>query len=101
MRITAIISGRVQGVGYRDFVKKNAMAFGIKGLVRNLGNGSVEIFAEGNDKDIERFVSFLKREKPSAANIDLVEVYAEMHGKYRGPWRDVPDGFIADWHSGD
>lgn len=101
MRITAIVSGRVQGVGYRDFVKNCAIAFGIRGLVRNLGNGSVEVFAQGDAKDIARFVSFLKKERPSAANIDLIEVYDEKHGKYRGPWRELKDDFFADRHGGD
>lgn len=101
MRATILVNGRVQGVGYRAFVKNKALDFQIKGSVRNLGNGSVEIFVDGNPSEIMRFIQFLQKEKPSAGNIELVEVFDEKHTRYRGPWREVNDGFFVDWHSGD
>jgi Acylphosphatases len=50
-----IVHGFVQGVGYRSLVKKIAERNGLCGFVRNLGDGSVEIFVEGNPADISRF----------------------------------------------
>ncbi len=101
MRATLFIRGRVQGVGYRNFVHQNAQNFRLKGAVRNLGNGGVEVFVEGDEQEIERFVEFLKKKKPSAANIEAVEMFPEKNEKYKGPWRDMKYGFFIDWHSGD
>ena len=42
-----IVHGHVQGVGFRYFVQKHALAFGVVGWVRNRGEGTVEIWAEG------------------------------------------------------
>lgn len=42
-----LVSGRVQGVGFRKFVHKQALGLGIKGAVRNLNDGRVEILAQG------------------------------------------------------
>ncbi len=47
-QIHAYVSGKVQGVGYRYFVEKCAHRLGLKGEVRNLGDGRVEVIAEGN-----------------------------------------------------
>ncbi len=46
-RITANVSGRVQGVGYRYFVTDRAREIGVTGYAKNLADGSVEIVAEG------------------------------------------------------
>ncbi len=50
-----VVHGFVQGVGYRSLVKKIAERNSLCGFVRNLGDGSVEIFVEGNPTDISRF----------------------------------------------
>lgn len=52
-RITAIVSGAVQGVGYRAFVKSNADDLGVTGTVENLTDGRVEVVAEGYRPDLE------------------------------------------------
>ncbi len=101
MRATIIVNGRVQGVGYRRFVKDNVSTFHVKGSVRNLGSGSVEIFVEGDTFEIQRFVEFLRKEKPSAGNIEVVEVFDEKHARYKGPWKEVSEGFFVDWNNGD
>ena len=56
MSITAlhvIVEGRVQGVGYRAFVEREAKARGLKGWVRNRSDGSVEAVFLGEEEDIE------------------------------------------------
>ena len=55
-----IVSGRVQGVGFRYFVREKALQYNLMGWVKNLSNGNVEIQVEGDINDIEVFIDFLK-----------------------------------------
>jgi len=64
-----LISGRVQGVAYRYFAEKYAKAFGVTGWVRNLYDGRVEVLAEGDREDVDRFLARLK-EGPRLAAVD-------------------------------
>jgi acylphosphatase len=59
-RINALISGEVQGVGYREEVKRIAFELNIYGWVRNLEDGRVEIIAEGENRGIEEFLEKIK-----------------------------------------
>ncbi len=52
-----VVSGRVQGVGFRAFAQAAARAHGITGYARNLADGTVEILAEGESPDIESFIA--------------------------------------------
>ena len=60
-RAHLIVSGRVQGVFYRDFVRKEAEKRGVAGFVRNLQNGNVEIVAEAPESKLEPFIKECKR----------------------------------------
>ena len=55
-----IVEGVVQGVGYRHFVYFNAQKLGLKGYVKNLHSGNVEVFAEGDRAIIEELINLLK-----------------------------------------
>jgi len=55
-RLDLVISGKVQGVGYRYYVKLKAEALGISGFVRNQHDGSVFVSAQGERSAMERFV---------------------------------------------
>ncbi len=55
-RINDLISGEVQGVGYREEVKRLASGLGVYGCVKNLEDGRVEIMAEGENRSIEEFL---------------------------------------------
>lgn len=55
-----IVSGRVQGVGFRYFSQETARQYGIKGWVRNLNDGTVELHVEGTDKEFDAFKQALK-----------------------------------------
>ncbi|MBI5003983.1 acylphosphatase [Candidatus Kaiserbacteria bacterium] len=57
----AIVKGRVQGVLYRDFAQRKARALGLTGTVQNLRDGSIEIFAQGDEKKLKEFLEKLKR----------------------------------------
>jgi acylphosphatase len=68
-----IVSGRVQGVGFRFFVNRAASIEGLHGWVRNLPNGGVEIRAEGESDALERFERHV-RQGPPASRIDEVDI---------------------------
>ena len=67
-----LITGRVQGVGFRFFVHGAAVREGLNGWVRNLPSKHVEAFAEGEPAAIERFETQL-RQGPPAARVDRVD----------------------------
>src|SRR6202007_2604520 len=69
-----IVHGRVQGVGFRWFVEREAHTLGIAGWVRNNADGSVEVLAQGTRDQLSGLHSRL-REGPRAARVDAVEVF--------------------------
>jgi len=74
-----VISGRVQGVGFRYFTETAAVRHGLHGWVRNLPDGRVEIAAEGDADALERFEQQV-RHGPSGARIDHVDVDSAAPG---------------------
>jgi acylphosphatase len=68
-----IVRGRVQGVGFRWFVEREAHMLGIAGWVRNNHDGSVEVLAQGTRDQLSGLHSRL-REGPRAARVDAVDV---------------------------
>jgi acylphosphatase len=68
-----LIAGRVQGVGFRYFVREAAERDGISGWVCNLPDGRVEAFAEGDQDALQRFERHV-RQGPPAARVDQVGV---------------------------
>lgn len=73
------ISGRVQGVGYRDWAVRAACSFRIDGWVRNRSNGMVEMVAQGVDADVSRFIEAC-RSGPTLARVDDILV-RELEGE--------------------
>ncbi len=71
--IHAIAEGRVQGVGYRWFVQKTATKLGIKGYVRNLPDGTVELEAEGDAESLDVLIEEMKK-GPLGACVQSVKV---------------------------
>jgi acylphosphatase len=67
------IHGRVQGVGFRYYVKQNADYFGISGFVKNQLNGNVYIEAEGEPEQLELFLNICKQ-GPSHAWVEKVDI---------------------------
>ncbi len=61
-----IVSGLVQGVSFRYYTRLEAEKLGIRGTVANLGNGDVEVFAQGDEDSLLRFEAFLSRGGGSA-----------------------------------
>jgi acylphosphatase len=79
-----VISGRVQGVGFRWFAESAAAREGVHGWIRNLPDGRVEAQAEGDAEALERFERAL-RHGPPAARVETVDVDALMPtGRHTG-----------------
>jgi acylphosphatase len=68
------VNGWVQGVGYRYFVVNNALALGLRGYVRNLGDGSVEVLAQGTRLKLEHLLTLLQR-GPAAAEVNEIRTH--------------------------
>ena len=77
-----VISGRVQGVGFRYFTETAAVREGVNGWVRNLPDGRVEVVAEGATDTVERFERQL-RQGPRGARVDDVQVTETSPGDRR------------------
>lgn len=71
-RLTAIVSGHVQGVGYRAFVRRQAVDMEIAGYAENLPDGRVEVVAEGRRGDLDLLLVRL-RIGPTHAAVASIE----------------------------
>ena len=72
-RVQVIISGRVQGVGFRASCQREAQAAGVRGWVSNRWDGSVEALFEGSTEAVDRMVSWCRR-GPRMAEVARVDV---------------------------
>ena len=75
-RRRVVVSGRVQGVFFRDSVRRHALDRGLAGWVRNCDDGTVEAVFEGPEDDVEALVAFC-RSGPESAAVEGVEVSDE------------------------
>ncbi len=83
--LRAVVRGRVQGIGFREYVLTRARFLGLSGYVRNLPDGrSVEVVAEGARPDLQQLLDYL-REGPRMSRIDAVDAeWREATGAYDG-----------------
>lgn len=83
VRLHAVVKGRVQGVGFRQFVRISASS-DVIGWVRNLSNGNVEVLAEAERVELYALVNAL-RTGPLGSNVTDVEiVWGEATGEFTG-----------------
>ncbi|HYN35484.1 MAG TPA: acylphosphatase [Actinomycetota bacterium] len=68
-----IVTGRVQGVFFRDSCRQEASRLGVAGSARNLPDETVEVVAEGDEEAVKALINWCK-EGPSYADVDSVEV---------------------------
>ncbi len=73
VRAHVFVSGRVQGVFFRQSAREKAMSLNIKGWVRNVDDGRVEAVFEGEDEDVKAIVKWC-RKGPGTADVDDIEV---------------------------
>lgn len=67
-----VVSGRVQGVGFRAHARMQALALGLRGHARNRADGRVDVLATGDDAALATFADWL-RQGPPLARVDAVE----------------------------
>jgi acylphosphatase len=83
VRVRAVVSGRVQGVWYRETCRREAERLGVAGWVRNRPDGSVEIEAEGERSAVDALVAWARQGPPRA----MVDGVAVDHTPPRGETR--------------
>ena len=83
--IRVVVTGRVQGVGYRDWTQAVARQLGLGGWVRNRRDDTVEAVFAGEAATVDRMVAACRR-GPSLARVDAVEVLPADAA-------DIPEGF--------
>jgi acylphosphatase len=76
VRTHVVVSGRVQGVFFRDSIRRLAEQHGVAGWVRNTWDGTVEAVFEGEPDEVDRLVEFC-RDGPPGARVENVDVSAE------------------------
>jgi acylphosphatase len=95
-----LVEGVLQGVGYRAIVKQAARFSSVKGLVRNLDDGRVEIFCEGSKTSIEKFRKLIdiqgKPDDIMSINVTKIECFEEGEKGYSPTWKPYR-GFEIDY----
>ena len=76
------IRGRVQGVGYRYFTQRIALRLGVRGWVRNVPNGEVEVYAEADGTVLSQFRRELERGPVASEVSAVVEEAAERTDRF-------------------
>jgi len=84
IRVHVYVSGRVQGVFYRQNAQRIAHSLGVRGWIRNLDDGRVEAIVEGPEKAVREMLEWM-RHGPPLARVDRVEVVTE---EYKGEFID-------------
>ena len=85
-RLHIVVTGRVQGVGFRYFTQSRARAFGLSGYVWNRNDGAVEVEAEGAKGALESFLSEVERGPGGAAVEEARATWSEgpaRHERFR------------------
>ena len=81
-RLHAFVSGRVQGVGFRYFVRSAAQQLSLVGWVRNLRDGRVELVAEGEHTTLADFLAIVRRGPSGAKVTEVIEEWSEGSGEF-------------------
>lgn len=76
------INGTVQGVFFREFIKENAERHNVKGFVRNLEDGRVEVFLEGDVDSVNKMIELCKK-GPKHSQIRNIEIKEEKFQDFK------------------
>ena len=82
-RLSGVVGGVVQGVGFRFFVQRRALRYGLTGWVRNLPDGGVEFVAEGDRSMLEQLVKDIKIGPPSAHVSDIKITWEKYSAEFK------------------
>ena len=75
--LKVFVSGRVQGVSFREYTRRKALEFGLAGYVKNLPEGSVEVFASGSRHALEKLLAHLRDGPPRASVTNVSATWGE------------------------
>ena len=78
MRVRLLVSGRVQGVGFREYIRRTAQQLRLGGWVRNLADGRVEVVADGERPALEALVSAVSGGPPAAFVRDVQQEWQQL-----------------------
>jgi len=81
-RVHVFVSGRVQGVFFRDHTRRWAVSLALTGWVRNMGDGRVEVLAEGEKERLEDLVARLRLGPPMAVVEDAEAAWEDFRGEF-------------------
>lgn len=84
VRAHVYIEGKVQGVFFRDWTVRQAQVFRLKGWVRNMEDGRVEIVAEGEKGKLIKLIGLIKKGPPLAKVEHLDIIWEKATGKFEG-----------------
>jgi len=84
VRAHVFVIGLVQGVSFRANTKERAYSLGLRGWVRNNGDGRIEVVLEGKRKKVKRMLKWLKK-GPSLSRVDSLDIEWK---EYKGEFKD-------------
>jgi len=84
IRYNVFISGKVQLVGFRSYIKKKADELGIKGWIRNLDDGRIEAVFEGEENNVKIILEYCKK-GPISAEVKNLDMKKE---EYKNEFKD-------------
>lgn len=84
LRLTAIITGRVQGVGFRVSAMEKAISLGLTGWARNEWNRDVQTVAEGSQENLEEYLAWLNRGPIGARVASVSASWSAATGEFDG-----------------
>jgi acylphosphatase len=83
-RVHLLISGQVQGVFFRANTRRKASELGLKGWVRNVPDGMVEVLAEGRKHSLDKLIEYC-RKGPEGASVENIEIkWGEFRNEFGG-----------------
>ena len=77
-----IITGNVQGVGFRAFVRNRAIKNNVTGWVKNLDDGSVEAIFSGTQENLDKLITITRRGTPWSKVSDVLVTYTDDNAEY-------------------
>ena len=83
LRAHLVISGRVQGVAFRYYTRRQALRLGLTGWVRNLPDGRVEVLMEGEEPQVEEMIQWCGQGPPSARVTSLETKRSKAFGEFK------------------
>ncbi len=95
MRTLLIVHGFVQGVGYRNLVRKIAVKNGVRGMVKNADNGTVEIIAEADSENLEAFEKAINVDMKNGPSVLSIEKHCDGDTLFPAITK-VYEGFIIE-----